>query len=90
MPMEGRQVAGGKLPNRAKNVEEGTIMCFRPSALAGNEPQVQMGTCPSCGQPVAASVGIVSGECPHCGKPIPTGPEGDKGVVDPTKNTKIL
>ena len=65
-------------------------MCFRPSALAGNEPQVQMGTCPSCGQPVAASVGITAGECPYCGKPIPTEPGGDAGVADPKKNAKIL
>lgn len=46
-------------------------MCFRPSAAVANEPQVQYGECPSCGQPVAASVGITSGECPHCHKPIP-------------------
>ena len=65
-------------------------MCFRPSALAGNEPQVQMGTCPSCGQPVAASVGITAGECPHCGKPIPADPRSDTGNVDPAKNAKIL
>jgi len=65
-------------------------MCFRPSALAGNEPQVQMGTCPSCGQPVAASVGITSGECPYCRKPIPAKSTSDVGVVDPAKNAKIL
>ena len=46
-------------------------MCFRPSAAVANEPQVQYGECPSCGQPVAASVGIISGECPHCHKSIP-------------------
>ena len=65
-------------------------MCFRPSALAGNESQVQMGTCPSCGQPVAASVGIASGDCPHCGKPIPVEPTKEAGGVDPAKNAKIL
>ena len=65
-------------------------MCFRPSALAGTEPQVQTGTCPSCGQPVAASVGIVAGECPHCGKPIPLKPENEAGNVDPAKNARIL
>ena len=65
-------------------------MCFRPSALAGNEPQVQMGTCPSCGQPVAASVGIASGDCPHCGKPIPVPPANEAGGIDPKKNAKIL
>lgn len=65
-------------------------MCFRPSAVAGNEPQVQMGTCPSCGQPVAASVGITSGECPYCGKPIPVDPKSEAGIVDPAKNAKIL
>ena len=66
-------------------------MCFRPSAVAGSEPQVQMGTCPSCGQPVAASVGITSGECPHCGKPIPV-PANNAGAggIDPMKNAKIL
>ena len=65
-------------------------MCFRPSAVAGNEPQVQMGKCPSCGQPVAASVGITSGTCPHCGKPIPVDPKNEPGNVDPAKNVKIL
>ena len=65
-------------------------MCFRPSALAGEEPQVQMGTCPSCGMPVAASVGIEAGVCPHCGKPIPSKPEGGAAPADPAKNTKIL
>lgn len=65
-------------------------MCFRPSALAGEEPQVQMGTCPSCGMPVAASVGIKSGECPHCHKPIPQEPASGMGSSDSSKNTKIL
>ncbi len=65
-------------------------MCFRPSAVAGSAPQVQTGTCPSCGQPVAASVGITSGECPYCGKPIPADPKNDPSVADPKKNTKIL
>ena len=65
-------------------------MCFRPSAVAGDEPQVQTGKCPNCGSPVAASVGITSGECPYCGKPIPAEPTSDAGVVDPKKNAKIL
>ena len=65
-------------------------MCFRPSAVAGSAPQVQMGTCPSCGQPVAASVGIMAGTCPHCGKPIPLDPKNEAGGVDPMKNAKIL
>ena len=64
-------------------------MCFRPSAVAGVSSQVQTGTCPSCGQPVAASVGITSGECPYCGKPIPTDPKNEPGA-DPAKNVKIL
>ena len=66
------------------------IMCFRPSAMAGNEPQVQTGTCPSCGQPVAASVGITNGRCPYCDKPIPPEPGSDAGVVDPKQNARIL
>ena len=65
-------------------------MCFRPRAVAGKEPQVQMGTCPNCGQPVAASVGISSGTCPHCGKPIPIDPTNEPGNIDPAKNFKIL
>ena len=65
-------------------------MCFRPSAVAGTEPQGQMGTCPSCGQPVAASVGITSGKCPYCDKPIPVDPKSDAGAADPVKNVKIL
>ena len=65
-------------------------MCFRPSAVAGSAPQVQTGTCPSCGQPVAASVGITSGKCPYCEKPIPADLGGDAGIADPAKNVKIL
>ena len=65
-------------------------MCFRPSAFVGNEPQVQTGECPSCGMPVAASIGIESGTCPHCGKPIPTDPKSGGDVIDPAKNAKIL
>ena len=55
-------------------------MCFRPSAVAGESDQIQQGTCPSCGMPVAASVGIDAGTCPHCGKPIPT----DATAIDGT------
>ncbi len=65
-------------------------MCFRPSAMAAKEPMVQTGTCPSCGMPVAASVGIDSGECPHCHKPIPYEPKPDNGTADLGKNVKIL
>lgn len=66
-------------------------MCFRPSAVAGNSGnQVQMGSCPSCGQPVAASIGITGGDCPHCGKPIPVEAKGDTGIVDPGKNAKLF
>ena len=47
-------------------------MCFRPSALVGNSTgNIEVGTCPSCGQPVAASAGVTSGTCPHCGNAIP-------------------
>ena len=60
-------------------------MCFRPSALASNEPQVQMGECPSCGQPVAASIGIISGECPYCGKPIPQEPKDKNPTISQIK-----
>ena len=66
-------------------------MCFRPSAVAGQSGnQIQTGTCPSCGLPVAASIGIMGGECPHCGKPIPAESNGDAGLVDSGKNTKIF
>ena len=58
--------------------------------LAGNEPQVQMGTCPHCGQPIATSIGIVSGDCPYCGKPVPAEPVSDAGTLDPLKNAKIF
>ena len=65
-------------------------MCFRPSAVAGSEPQVQMGTCPSCGQPVAASVGITSGKCPYCKEPITAESTIGGMVVDAVKNVKII
>ena len=61
-------------------------MCFRPSAVVGSTDQIQKGTCPSCGMPVAASIGIDSGKCPHCGKPIPSDPAG----TDTTDKKKIL
>lgn len=51
---------------------------------------VQTGTCPSCGMPVAASVGIASGDCPHCGKPIPLNPTNEAGTADSAKNARIL
>lgn len=56
-------------------------MCFRPSALIGEEPQVQTGTCPNCGLPIAASIGIISGECPHCHKPIPKEEKKENPVI---------
>ena len=65
-------------------------MCFRPSPVAASEAQVQMGTCPNCGLPVAASVGIKSGKCPHCHEPIPADPKDGSGVANPQKNAKIL
>ncbi|MBQ9002884.1 MAG: hypothetical protein IJ087_13620 [Eggerthellaceae bacterium] len=65
-------------------------MCFRPSAVAGSaNNQVQTGTCPSCGAPVAASIGIDSGTCPNCGKPIPTEPPTNDGVQG-NANARIL
>ncbi|MBQ9042188.1 MAG: hypothetical protein IJ111_05165 [Eggerthellaceae bacterium] len=55
-------------------------MCFRPSALTMDDSNIQKGTCPSCGMPVAAGEGVTAGTCPHCGKPIPievdNGPAG--------------
>ena len=65
-------------------------MCFRPSAMIGEEPQVQKGTCPSCGMPVAASIGIKSGKCPHCDKPIPLDSEDPAGGASAAKPSKIL
>ena len=48
-------------------------MCFRPSAVDGSKKnEVQYGECPSCGNPVAANVGITSGTCPYCGNAITT------------------
>ena len=71
-------------------LEKGIIMCFRPSAVANNAGnQIQQGVCPSCGQPVAASIGIESGECPHCGKPIPQ-VKNNNEILDPTKNVRVL
>lgn len=66
-------------------------MCFRPSALAGNEPQVQTGTCPSCGMPVPTVAGVMPDTCPHCGKSIPPKVGNESGGADsPTQGTKIL
>ena len=65
-------------------------MCFRPSAVSGSMSQVQTGTCPKCGQPVAASIGITSGTCPKCGGPIESKPAGNAGGFNPAKDVKIL
>jgi predicted RNA-binding Zn-ribbon protein involved in translation (DUF1610 family) len=47
-------------------------MCFRPSAVDGvKKSNIQYSECPSCGQPVAANIGVTSGTCPHCGNAIP-------------------
>ena len=63
-------------------------MCFRPSAVMGTvEKNVQYGECPTCGQPVAASVGITSGKCPHCENPIPIESTGN---ITAKQNKKIL
>lgn len=62
-------------------------MCFRKSFVAMPTDQVQTGTCPSCGMPVAASIGIDSGICPHCGKPIVK----ESAILDnPVNPQKIL
>lgn len=60
-------------------------MCFRPSWVAGKNDQVHVGECPSCGMPIAASVGIDSGTCPHCGKPIPEGTPSVKVIGEDDK-----
>jgi len=65
-------------------------MCFRPSAVAGGESQVQTGTCPKCGAPVAASIGITSGTCPNCKQPITVESKGNAGTFDPAANAKIF
>ena len=64
-------------------------MCFRPSAAVANETQIQTGTCPTCGEPVAASVGITSGTCTHCKQPIPLNSEKiNEGLI--TGSTPII
>lgn len=66
-------------------------MCFRPSAVAGQiGNQIQTGTCPKCGQPVAASIGITGGTCPHCNSPIPAESQESSEVPNPAKDVKIL
>ena len=62
-------------------------MCFRPSAIDGNKTNnIQMETCPSCGEPVAAS--ITSGTCPHCGNAIPAKTSTDN--IPSNSNVKII
>ena len=66
-------------------------MCFRPSAVDGvKKNNVQMGECPSCGQPVAANAGISGGTCPHCGNAIPSQTNTSQGQQDSRQNVKIL
>jgi len=65
-------------------------MCFRPSAVDGTKNNnIQMGICESCGQPVAASIGITSGTCPHCGNVIPAKPSPSQSSHS-QHNVKIL
>lgn len=52
-------------------------MCFRPSAVIANTSQIQIASCPSCGQPVAADKKTESGECPYCHNPIPLEVNGE-------------
>ena len=54
-----------------------------------NDNQIQSGTCPTCGAPVAASIGIDSGTCPNCGNPIP-GEPATKDSTNGNANTRIL
>ena len=66
-------------------------MCFRPSAADGaRHDNVQTGTCPTCGLPVAASVGITGGTCPHCGGAIPSSTSPQPGQPDGGGNVRIL
>jgi|GEM_PF-885851 len=65
-------------------------MCFRPSALNASGSQIETGTCPSCGQPVAADAGTTSGTCPYCGNPIPTNPTNEGDAQNPGNNPRIL
>ena len=67
-------------------------MCFRPSAVDGAQKNnVQTGTCPTCGQPVAAAPGITSGTCPYCGNAIPVNPTSDASNAGGSgQNVKIL
>ena len=82
------QASDRQMRPEKREQKKGSTMCFRPSALAGNEPQVQLGTCPHCGMPVAASIGINSGECPHCHKTIDS--KGGVGSINSASNVKIL
>lgn len=65
-------------------------MCFRPSAAVGNKTQLQTGTCPTCGEPVAASIGITSGTCPYCGKSIPADNLNEHSSNNSNHDVRIL
>ena len=63
-------------------------MCFRPSTAAYNS-NIQVGTCPNCGEPVAAEVGVTEGVCPYCKQFIPQDEQGEYGF-DPNQNYRVL
>ena len=65
-------------------------MCFRPSAVSQDSSNIQTGTCPTCGMPVAAEAGVTSGTCPHCGEAIPAAPTGGLGDADASQGKRIL
>lgn len=63
-------------------------MCFRPST-ATNNSNLQMTTCPNCGEPAAYQAGTTEGVCPYCKTFIPPDPSSDYGF-DPNQNYRIL
>ena len=65
-------------------------MCFRPSPVSSSNDNINQGTCPTCGMPVAAEAGTTSGTCPYCGEPIPPNDSGQGGTPEDPKNVRIL
>ena len=63
-------------------------MCFRPSPVDLKNSNLEHGTCPTCGMPVAANPGVESGTCPYCGDPIP--PDAASEFPTVPDNIRIL
>ena len=66
--------------------EEGFAMCFRPNTTSYDQ-NLQMLTCPNCGELVAVQPGVTEGTCPNCKCFVSEEPNYG---FDPNQNYRVL